>query len=252
MRKQPAPKTIASDVSKRIVSVAAKITKLQEELASFGVKLSSITRELFIAADPTAEKELDKLIKNGVTWDHIQSTISACASTKAGYMLTGSEHLNQDSNSRDISHAIKRIIGGITRIAKEITATETAAPGYISRDVFLAMYSDEKTNLEYLETIGISWFQLIMLSGLDYRNYLPKTPKKIAAVQVRQTYEMFGVGPKYLALFQRLICYFVRECPGGLNKIVAETLGRPVIDDKFYRNMISNLSNLINYLKLIE
>jgi len=245
----------ATQVRDRAELIAKSIREFYIDSARKGLRFNTITLETFLAARPAFTKDLAYLDAIGMCWSHLVDAsrikeLDVDGMLKADVrkapdpfvLKSGAHSVRIEKKLKDYSRCLKSLVESFAKTGDK--------PKYISRDVFLAMFPAETPSLEYLDSIGINWHNILLLSGLDCYNYKAKEAKKTAALSFRCISEIFGISVRHLTLLQRLINHMANEEPEQMSRFFSESLGTSNPDAA--NIALQNLSGLIQYFRSIE
>jgi len=249
MSKTLSQKSSASKVKSKMLEIISQIQKLQNNLSEFGLDIPRISKDLFLGASPKYQADLDYLASIGVQWDKLEA--ASVTEKLIAHKITDTRLLTDKSNSADIKAVIKRIVANLISLASEL-ADDRSCKSYVSKDIFLSVHSNETQNLAYLESLGISWFQIIILAGIDKCSQNTTNAKRKVMLSFKQMSELFGITTRHFLLFQKLMSHVMNDCPEAMHKFVRNCLGITNADDKTCKSILVGITNFVSYIKTIE
>lgn len=258
-----------------ITQIAEKMKVLIGELHSLrGMDFRNLPKELFLRWYPSDRATLEQVEREFlISWKYLVTAGNLAevpgVSPKprelatpapvvenpeaAALLRAGSVRLSQlhrGSSPADVRNFMQRVVARIHKLLTDLS--HGGKPGYLSRDVYLTLFPEDKQSLYFLDIINVSWTQILELAGACRGQLECRDGKKTAGVHFRFLAESFGISLKHLILCQRVLCEMLHENPEHVIKLAAQTFGSKILAEQDIRNLLTNLASMINYLKQIE
>ena len=231
-----------------VKQIIEELRSIMATQLSLGIRVPP-SKELFLQLRDHLRDMVIHLNNLGVTWDYLVrvSGVSSMGEHKEVSEDKPTTIIKLSSFEQDLYI----VVDNLGRLYKEMKECGTPT-GYLSQEVFRALYPETCVTLDNLTSKGVTWTSMLTLAEIPVTEVFKGNSKRESGLACKTFMESFGITVEHMMLFQKLLAFMVSENSECVDKFAKDTFNIKVVNDRFYKYMLSRLSEFIKFIKTIS